>query len=176
MDQNITLTYSNEDDRAYGLAGMAITLAALDALDSVASISLDADGPMVDFAGEFYFATSPAYSPKAVWDTLLRNFYLTSTMAISNLMSRSLVRMGREIPMDLLSQLRQSIAEEGRETCSLEDDEIDQLFNRSLSYSRRLFANPRLKPAVEQFAKVISRRRDLSGMEIRDELRYLNII
>lgn len=28
----MTLTYSNEDDRAYGLAGMTISLAALDAI------------------------------------------------------------------------------------------------------------------------------------------------
>ena len=29
----LTLAYLNEDDRAYGLAGMAISLAALDAID-----------------------------------------------------------------------------------------------------------------------------------------------
>ena len=32
----MTLTYLNEDDKAYGLAGMAISLAALDAIDRVA--------------------------------------------------------------------------------------------------------------------------------------------
>ena len=31
--QQLTLKYQNEDDKAYGLAGMAIALAALDALD-----------------------------------------------------------------------------------------------------------------------------------------------
>ena len=43
------LTYLNEDDRAYGLAGMAISLAAFDAIDRVASVSLDSEGPMVNF-------------------------------------------------------------------------------------------------------------------------------
>lgn len=37
-NEALTLTYLNEDDRAYGLAGMAISLAALDALDRISSI------------------------------------------------------------------------------------------------------------------------------------------
>ncbi len=45
--QQLTLKYQNEDDKAYGLAGMAIALAALDALDRVAGVSLDAHGPKV---------------------------------------------------------------------------------------------------------------------------------
>lgn len=40
-DNNLTLEYSNEDDRAYGLAGMAISLAALDAIDRIAEVNLD---------------------------------------------------------------------------------------------------------------------------------------
>ncbi len=39
-EKALTLEYSNEDDRAYGLAGMAISLAALDAFDRVAAVSL----------------------------------------------------------------------------------------------------------------------------------------
>ena len=34
----LTLTYLNEDDRVYGLAGMAISLAALNALDRLAEV------------------------------------------------------------------------------------------------------------------------------------------
>ena len=51
----MTLTYLNEDDKAYGLAGMAISLAALDAIDRVAGVSLDSDGPMVTFSHQYYF-------------------------------------------------------------------------------------------------------------------------
>ena len=60
------LTYQNEDDRAYGLAGMAISLAALDALDNVVFVSLDSDGPMVHFTHSYYLCGSPVLSPKAV--------------------------------------------------------------------------------------------------------------
>ena len=53
--KTITLAYQNEDDRAYGLAGMTISLAALRAIDRVVRISLDSDGPMVEFSQEYYF-------------------------------------------------------------------------------------------------------------------------
>ena len=65
---------------------------------------------------------------------------------------------------------------EGTETCGLERDEIDNLYNRTLSYTRRIFANPRLHPAIEEFVRVLSRRRVLSGMEIQDELHLLQLI
>lgn len=172
----MTLTYQNEDDKAYGLAGMAISLAALDAIDRVAAVSLDADGPMVTFSHQYYFSGSPSISPKTTWDTLLHNFYITSAMVISNVMARSIVRLGKDVPADLLDTIHKEIAEEGRDTCSLENDEIDALYDKTRSYMSRIFRNPRLHPAIDDFARTLSRRRNLSGSEIIDELRSLSII
>lgn len=177
MDNDIiTLNYINEDDRAFGLAGMSISLAALDALDRVASVSLDSEGPMVIFSNEYYFPGSPALSPKVVWDNLLHNFYITSAMVISNVMARSMVRMRREVPLELMEAIRSEMREEGRESCSLDEDEVEALYNKTRSYMGRIFRNPRLHPAINDFAHTISRRRTLSGREIRDELQALDII
>lgn len=173
---SLTLTYINDDDKAYGLAGMAISLAALDALDRVSSVSLDAEGPMVTFSHEYYFSGSPSISPKATWNNLISNFHLTSAMVLSNVMARSLVRNGNDVPADVLHRIHDVIMEEGRDTCSLEDDEIDNLYNRVNSYMRRIFRNERLHPAINDFVRMLSRRRSLSGMEIADELRHLQII
>ncbi|MDE6510815.1 MAG: hypothetical protein K2L00_01790 [Muribaculaceae bacterium] len=176
-EETLRLEYSNEDDRAYGLAGMAISLAALDAFDRIAEVSLDGDDDtMVEFSHEYYFSGSPSISPKSTWDNLVQNFHITASMVISNVMSRSMVRMHRDVPVDVLGALHDEILREGRDSCGLEDDEIDALFNRTLTYSRRIFANPRLHPAIDEFAHIISRRRTLSGNEIRDELRLLQII
>lgn len=175
-NERITLTYLNEDDKAYGLAGMAISLAALDAIDRVAEVSLDADGPMVTFSHQYYFSGSPSISPKSTWDNLLHNYYITSAMVLSNIMARSLVRLGQEVPADILTTIHDEIAEEGRESCSLEDDEIETLFNKTRTYMSRIFRNPRLHPAIEDFTRTLSRRRSLSGNEILDELRALSII
>lgn len=175
-NQQLTLTYINEDDRAYGLAGMAISLAALDAIDKVAAVSLDADGPMVSFSHDFYFSGNPSISPKTTWNTLLRNFYITSAMVVSNVMARSMVRLGEEVPEGILREIREEIGIEGRNSCSLEDDEIEQLYRKTTTYMRRIFANSRLRPAIGDFARTLSRRRTLSGTEIEDELRILRII
>lgn len=172
----LTLQYSNEDDRAYGLAGMTITIAALDALDRVSSVTLDTDGPMVTFSNAYYFSGSPSISPKATWDNMIRNFHLTSAMVMANVMARSLVRRHAEVPAELMDTLKRSIAEEGRESCDLEDDEIDALFERTRSYTRRIFANPRVHPAVDSFARLLAVRRTLSGREIFDELESLQLI
>lgn len=173
---SITLSYANEDDRAFGLAGMAISIAALDALDRISSITLDTDGPMVTFSNQYYFAVSPSVSPKAVWDNLLRNYQITSTMVLSNVMARSLVRAHSEVPEEVLAEIRSGIEEEGRNTCELEDDEIEAFYQRMLAYSRRIFANPRVHPAVERFARTISLRRSLTGREIAEEMEMLQLI
>lgn len=171
----LTLTYSNEDDRAYGLAGMTISLASLNAIDRVVEVSLDSDGPMVDFSHDYYFSISPVVSPKAVWDNLLRNYHITASMAVSNVLARSLVRLGEEVPRDVMQTIYNEIEAEGIETCGLEEDEVKSLYDRILMQNRRIFLNPRLRPAIAELARVISRRRRLSGVELREALDYLQL-
>lgn len=175
-NEKITLTYLNEDDKAYGLAGMAISLAALDAIDRVVEVSLDSDGPMVTFAHAYYFSSNPSISPKIVWDNMLHNFYVTSAMVMGNIMSRSMVRLGSEVPTGIYEDIRKMMGEEGRDTCSLDEDEVDIIFSKTRTNIGRIFRNPRLHPAIDRFARTISRRRQLSGMEILDELRALSLI
>lgn len=173
METPLTLTYLNEDDRAYGLAGMALSLAAYDAMDRISSISLDEDGPMVTFSNEYYFSGSPSISPKSTWLNLLHNYRITSAMAIANIMSRAMVRMKQEVPSDLLEEIHQGILYEGEETCGLEADEIEDIYGRLLTHSRRIFGNPRVHPAVDALARIIARRRTLSGREVIDEISLL---
>lgn len=176
MSDKLTLTYINEDDRAYGLAGMSISLGVLDAIDRVASISLDSEGPMVNFSHEYYFSGTPSISPKATWNNLVNNYYLTSAMVLSNVLARTLVRLGEETPDYLIESVRKAIEDEGKETCGLEDDEIDRIYRKTYSYMRRIFTNPRLHPAIKDYVGVLSRKRSLSGHEIYDELRMLRIL
>lgn len=174
-DDKFCIVYNNEDDKAFGLAGMAVTMASLDAFDRIAEVWLDAEGPMVSFSNDYYFAGNPSVSPKASWNNLLRNFHLTTSMVVGNLMARSLVRLGRELPEDVLSEVRDIVREEGRDSCALEDEETDVLFNRSMREANRLFRNPRLAPAVRELASMLSRRRRLSGRELEEELMMLRL-
>lgn len=173
---NLTLRYLNEDDRAYGLAGMVISLAHLNAINRVAAISLDADGPMVEFSHEYYFCGSPSISPKATWDNLVSNLHLTTSMVVSNLLARSLVRLKEEAPGELFNEIYSEVEKEGIDTCALEADEVKTLYNNALSRSVRIFRNPRVHPAIDELAHILSIKRSLSGREIFDELRLLELI
>lgn len=172
MDFN--LKYSNEDDRAYGLAGMAISIASLDALDRITEIYLDAEGPMVTFSNRYYYPASPSLSPKTVWNNLLQNLHLTTSLVLANMMARSLVRLGQEADQEIVDQIRNLVREEGVETCSLDAEEADILFDRVMRHTRKLFYNPRLHPAVKELAGIISRKRRLSVLELADELQFLS--
>ncbi len=144
----MTLTYLNEDDKAYGLCrdGYFARRARCDRSRGRRLSRLRRLGPMVTFSHQYYFSGSPSISPKTTWDNLLRNFYITSAMVISNVMSRSMVRLGQDVPAELLDTIHNEISREGRDTCSLEDDEIDTIYEKTRSYMGRIFRNPRLHP------------------------------
>ena len=173
---NFSLSYQNEDDRAYGLAGMMVALANLDAIDRVATVTIDTDGPMVEFSHAYYFSGSPSISPKSTWDNLVSNFHLTTSMVVGNILARSLVRLKEDTPDEVLKEVYNLVEEEGRDTCSLENDEIERLYNHALRGAMRIFRNPRVHPAIDEFARLISLRRSLTGREIIDELHSLQLI
>lgn len=167
--------YSNEDDKAYGLAGMAISMASLDALDRITGIHLDSEGPMVEFAQQYYQSQSPSVSPKAVWNNLLSNLQLTTSLVLGNVMARTLVRLGQEAESSVFDEVRRLVREEGRDYCALDEEEADAVFDKMMRHSLRLFHNPRLYPAVKQLVGVISRRRSLSVIDLAEELEMLRI-
>ena len=174
--QKFSLSYMNEDDRAYGLAGMMVAIAALDAIDRVANVNIDTEGPMVEFSHAYYYTGNPSISPKASWDNLVDNFHLTTSMVMGNILARSLVRLKEDAPDDIMREVFELVEEEGTETCSLERDEIEGLYNRALSRAMRIFRNPRIHPAIDEFARIISVKRSLSGREILDELHQLQLL
>lgn len=169
------IVYQNDNDRAYGLAGMAISMASLDALDRINGIFLDAEGPMIEFAGAYYYPSSPAVSAKAVWNHLLSNFHLTTSVVVANIMARTIVLGGRMPSAQDLEEVREVVRQEGRDTCSLDEEESDVLFDKVLRHNLSLFENPRLHPVVSQLAEVITRRRRLSVFDLEEELELLRI-
>ncbi|MCH5228589.1 MAG: hypothetical protein J1F12_01160 [Muribaculaceae bacterium] len=174
--QKFSLSYLNEDDRAYGLAGMMIALANLDAIDRVANVTIDTDGPMVEFSHAYYFSGSPSISPKSTWDNLVANFHITTSMVVGNVLARSLVRLKEEAPKDIMKEIYDIVLEEGQETCALEDDEIERLYDHAMARALRVFRNPRMHSAIDEFARIISLKRSFSGREIFDELHLLQLI
>lgn len=169
------LIYSDENDKAYGLAGMAISIASLDALERITEVHLDADGPMVAFSREYFYGGSPSVSPKATWNHLMANFQLTTSMVLGNVLARTLVKTGRDAERSVYEKIRDVVREEGSDSCGLEPEEADMVFDKMLRHSLQLFHNPRLHPAVRQLVGVLTQRRRLSVVDLAEELDMLRI-
>lgn len=174
MDE--TLKYTDSDDRRYGVTGMAISIVALDAEQLLQSLTIDDDQEAVTFVPEYYFAGNPRYSARLAWNSILQHFSLTTAMAIGNLMCRRYVHQGKPISRELSTQLLRVVSEDGRDTCSLDDDEIQSLFTRNFNYLHRLFTHSGVQSIAHDFARILQERRSLSRAEVIEELRALSML
>lgn len=171
------LKYIDERDKGYGLAGMAISMVALDGEEYLESMSLDAPaGECVEFSHDFYFVGNPNLSAKAAWNENLKHFQISSSMMISNIVCRNYVQHRHKISSDVVDQLRKVVREEARENCSLEDDETDEIFDKSFSYFDRLFSYARVHEIANNFVDAIIKQRRMSSSEIIEQLRQLSMI
>lgn len=172
-NMKLTLSYRNENDKAFGLAGMILSLGSLDALDTIVRVSLDSSGPMVTFNNQYYYAMSPKLSPKVAWENLKRNFYITSAMVMGNVMARSMVRDNAAVPDAVLDDILAEMQNEGCDSVQLENDEVKQLYDHILMRMRRLFGNPRMHPVVRELSGVLELRRSLTADEVIEEINRL---
>lgn len=168
-----TLQYRNDDDKAYGLAGMIFSLHALGTLDIITRVDLDTDGPMVTFSQEYYHIASPAISPKAVWQQTKRNWYLTASMVVGNIMARAMVRDRTQIPADIITYIRSQIIAEAADALSLEEDEATLLFENLYRKNLQLYRDPRCHTIVRTLTDTLAHRRRLTLTDLLDLLTSL---
>lgn len=174
---NSRLSYIDEKDKSYGLAGMAISLVALDGEEFLNGMSIDAPvGEGVDLSQNFYFIGNPRFSAKIAWNEMLKHLHLSSGMVISNVMCRNYVQHRHKLSSELIEALKEFIREEAKENCSLDEDESDMLFEKSLRYFDRLFSYSRVHDIAHEFAETIVKQRRLSSREIIEQLSQLSMI
>lgn len=171
------LSYRNENDRCYGATGMAIGLVVFDGEDMLAGVSLDAPAhTMIEMNQDFFFTGNPSLSAKAAWNRMLRNFNLMTAMMISNVMCRRVVMDSGDMDTDTRSMLFDRILEEATDSCSLERDEAERLFEKDYSYLHRVFNHRGVQAVAHDFARCLAERRALTRTEILEELRGLSAL
>lgn len=172
------LKYTDEKDKAYGLAGMAISLVAWDAEELLDSIDLDASADeAMHMSSEFYLTLAPRVGAKAIWEQALKRFQLTAAMMVANVACREMVKNNHSnLPGKTDAELRNALYEEGAELCALERDEVSQIYGKSLNYCYRLFLHPGVKQVASSFAEQLTQNRKLTSDEILSLLSYLNHI
>ncbi|MDE6263696.1 MAG: hypothetical protein K2M11_00980 [Paramuribaculum sp.] len=171
------LAYRNEDDKCYGATGMAVGIMVFNGEELLSSMSLDAEpGSIMEMHDMFYFNGNPGLSAKSAWRQIKENYELSVAMLISNIMCRSLVLDKTPVSLSRKNRIRNIVAQEGRETCGLEDDEISRVFDQEYTILFRVFNHQGVHGVIQDFADTLKRRRQMSRLEILDQLRALSML
>ncbi len=171
-----SLRYTDERDKSYGIAGMAITLVACDGEHLLAEIHLDAEpGECMVMTHDFGFKGNPRMSAKIVWEQTLKDLRITTSMALGNLACRRYILAGKGLSQEETDGLRDAVRTEAHEHCSLEDDEADRLFDSCYRYVDRIFRHSGIRSVADGFADHLTRRRTLSAVEAIELLAQLGL-
>lgn len=169
------LRYTDEQDRALGLAGVAISMVAWDGERMLSAISLESEpGAGVEVTPDFHFAGNPRFSARLAWQQMVKQTELASAMIIGNAMCRWYVGRGRRLSSAVNATLRGLVRDEARTICSLDDDETDRIFTHTTEYLDRLFSHSTVASVAAHFADTLRERRRLTASEVLDELSALN--
>lgn len=171
----VTLKYRDERDRAFGLGGMAVCMGVMESERYIDNISLDAETDHgIRFTPDFFYLSNPALSAKAVWNDRLNHFQLLTGLVVSNLLSRAVVRNGEDVGREVTDLLLGHIADEGKNLCSLEDDEIRELYVKTFNYFNRLFFNSEVCRVINSIVDNLEKKRTIGNEEIVALLRPLS--
>lgn len=169
------MKYNDEEDKCYGIAGMAIGISIWNGEDLLYQIDLDdEEHGYVAFTPDYYFTGNPALSPVESWHSTLRHYQMTVGMLIANLFSRRL-RSGKPISYaDAKKAIFDTVAEEGRRVCQLEDDEIRKMFQDTFNYLEQVFRNTSVRSIAREFVQRLKENRRLTNYEVKQLLGMIN--
>ena len=171
------MKYRDELDRSYGAAGMALGLSVFDASDLFTAITLDADTPgCIQFTPEFFFAGNPRLSPRGAWKYILGHYRISVGLAVANVLCRRMVLDNDKVDQQLRDQLFNAACDDGRDYCQLERDEVEPIFTEAFDNMKRLFADSRVRKAMDTFADALQQRRTLSHVDVTDILHQLGLM
>jgi len=171
----LTLKYSDSKDKSYGLSGAAIGLYIFDGESYLGELSLDpGNSEAIGLTPDFFFAGNPRVSAKSVWKLMLENFHLTQAMAIANLMCRRTINeTSEDIPQKEQQMLRKHIFEEGKQTLSLGQDEMERMYDKDYQYLRRIFAHPGVRNVANLLAETL---RDKQNLQREETIEILSLL
>ena len=166
------LKYSDEADRSLGIAGMAIALMACEGEDYIAKVSLEDGDETIEFSQEAFFVSNPRFSAKIAWNQMMREYHIFTGMLLGNVICRQ-VLTNKNVKEELVEMLHDLIAEHGMHNCSLDEDEVNELFNKDLRYFRRLFSHPAVSDVARDFALNLRVHRRMTAGEVFENLSRL---
>ena len=171
----VGLKYIDETDKCYGITGMVVAMMVWENDSMLTSMSLDADdNENIVFSHEFFVEGNPRISPKYTWNKIVEHYKIMMQMLVSNVMCRHCVLHNKPITPQLKQLIYRHLEEEGCNNCSLEKDEVKELFEQYYSSSQRLFSHTGVQQVVNQFASTVQSSHNLSREQILHHLQALN--
>ena len=171
------LSYRNEDDKCYGATGMAIGVVVFNAEDLLSAVALDNEpAQMLEMTDMYYFNGNPGLSATAAWRQIKANYDLSVALLISNMMCRAMVLDHGTVAEEKKRAVYNEVAAEGHDTCGLDDDEINRVFNREYTILHRVFNHQGVQGIAHDFADTLKRRRRMSRLEVLEALRALSML
>ena len=167
------LKYADEKDKSFGLAGMAISLIACDSEEYIASVSLEKTEEPFAMTCDYFFDGNPGMFAKKAWNELLKQYQVCVGMLIGNILCRYAI-IGKRPESSVLQSVHTIAKSLGEEYCSLEEDEINELFNKIYQHYGQLFTHPSVVNVARNFATTLRMRRRMSAAEVLEELSQLN--
>ena len=112
---------------------MVLGLSVFDANDLSTGISIDgdSDSSCISFTPDFYFRGNPRLSAKDSWQCLYSHYQISMGLVISNVLCRKMLLDHGVLDAETRKALLDVLCEEGKETCQLERDEVEQVFDKS---------------------------------------------
>lgn len=161
------LQYTDVDDKCYGVAGMAIGMFIFDYEQYLVGVSVEkSDLESLEFAPELMFAQNSSLSPKVVWSHIFKRFNLAAGLLLSNVLCRYYIHRHQGLKSELRAEIIDRLLEEADDTCQLEKDEVENLFNKNFSYLDQAFRTPSVAHVAAQMAAELRQRSHLSNSEI----------
>lgn len=172
-----TLKYKDRTDRAYGLAGMIITLVASNNEDYLCEVHLDAPaGEGIVLSHDFGFNGNPRMSAKVLWAQAVKDLRTSAYMILGNIACRRFVRDNDNfIGAREAEAIREAIRTEADTSCSLESDEVDNLFDNTLTYVTRVFQHGGVQDIARSFADTLSSKGSMTASEAIELLSSLGL-
>lgn len=171
----ITLKYTDDNDRALGAAGMAVGIVVANAEELVEGLDLDLPSDrMMLLSDSFWLAGIHGSSVRSMMNQMVAAYRVTVSMAIANLLCRSIIGRSHVATQEERRTLFDAIMAEGHESCCLDDDEIHSIFDRDYNYMIRVFSHSGVQPIVRHIADELKERRRFSRIELIEALRPLS--
>lgn len=171
------LKYINDDDKCYGITGMVVAMMVWDNEELFTSVTLDSpDNENIAFHHDFYFTGNPRISPKYTWNKLVEHYKMMMQMMVANILCRHFVLHQTAVNPQLKKLIYRHIENEGCENCSLEKDEIKELFDNCYDSLHRIFSHSGVQQIVKDFADNLKQQRTFTQAEALQHLQALSML